>query len=194
MYQVDIVCQVVVDVVLLLHVLEDLVVVHGDVGDVGVGDSRTAAADATPRSATAVVDHHGFLAGFREVAEQGTTGNTATRDEHFDLFFLHAVHFGEDEGLFGVRVVEVAKADLVRQRGTRCGVANQLDAVGTQDLTGTRDATLAAARPHTHTGDVFQLIHGDGLAVADDAQHAVEFDVLAVADVGLAFAFGQFLG
>ena len=186
--------RVVVDVVLGLHLLEDFVVVHGDVGDVGVGEGRTAATDATPRSATAVVDHHGFLAGFREVTEQGATRDAATRDEHLDLFFLHAVHFGEDEGLFGVRVVEVAKADLVRQRGTRCGVADQLDAVGTQDLTGTWDTTLSAAGTHTHTGDVLQLIHGDGLAVADHAQHAVEFDVLAVADIGLALAFGQFLG
>ena len=63
-YQVDIVRRVVVDVMLGLHLLEDLVVVHGDVGDVGVGEGWTAATDATPRSATAVVDHHGFLASF----------------------------------------------------------------------------------------------------------------------------------
>ena len=184
--QIDIMRSAVVDVMLRLHLLEDFMVVDGDVGNVGIGERRTAAADATPGGSAAVVDHHRLLACLGEVAEQGAACNAATGYQHLHLFLLHTIGLGIYKGLGGAGGVEVGEGHLVRQGRTGRGVTHQLYAIGAEYLTGTRDAAFATTGTHAETGDMFQLVHRDGLAVANHTQHAVELDVLAMAHVGLA--------
>ena len=99
---------------------------------------------------------------------------------------LHVVALGEDIDLFASLGVYIAQGDLVAQRCTRCGVTGDFDAVGTEHLAGTGDATFAAAGTHTHAGDVFQFVDRDVFAVAHDGQQLFLGDVLAVAHIGLA--------
>ena len=62
MHQVDIMRRAVVDVMHLLHLLEDLMIVDGNIGDVGIRERRSTATDAAPGGTAAVVDHHRTLA------------------------------------------------------------------------------------------------------------------------------------
>ena len=185
-YQIDIVRQLVVDIVHFLHTLEYLVVVHRYVGNVGVGEGRSATADATPRSTAAIVNHHRFLASLGKIAEQRATRNTAAGNQHLHMLLCHIVHLREHKHLLGLGVIQVAQGHLVRQRRTRRGVAHQLYAIAAQNLTRTRDAAFATAGTHTQSGDMLQLVHRDGLPVAQHLQHSVQLDILAVAHVCLA--------
>ena len=185
MHQVDIARGLEVDIVHLLDGHKYLAVMHCNVGDVGVGEGRTAAADVAPRGSAAPIDEHGLHSGLGEVAEQAAAGNAASGNEHTHLLAGDVVVLREDEDLFGAFGVYVAQRDRGRQRCARRGVAGHLYAVGTQHLTGSGYAALAAAGTHTHTGDVLQLIDRYILAVADDCQQLVELHVLAVAHVGV---------
>ena len=84
-HEVDVAGGLVAYVVHLLHLAEDFVAVLGDVGDVGVGEGRPAAADVAPRGAAVVVDHDGLQARLGEVAEEGAAGNAAAGDKDFSF-------------------------------------------------------------------------------------------------------------
>ena len=169
-HKVHIACGLVVDVVHLLDGLEYLVVVGGNVGNVGIGECRTAAADVTPGGSATVVNQHRFLASFGKIAEQAATSYTTTGYEHLYLFALHVVGLREHIHLFGFLVIDVTEGHLASQRRARCGVANHFDAMGAQYLTGSRYAALSAAGAHPKTCDMLDFIDRDILTVADGSQ------------------------
>ncbi len=183
-HQVHIARRFVVDVVYRLYLLEYLMTVLCDVGNVRIAECRTSTADVAPRGSAAPVDQHGVEARLAEVAEQSAARDAATSDEHPHPLAMHLVALREDEDLLAALGVEVAQGHLIAQRRTRRGVASKLDAVRAQQLPCTGNAALAAAGAHTHAGDVLQLVDGDVLAVAHGLQHLPVGDVLAVADVG----------
>lgn len=184
--------EAVVDIGLLLQILENLVVVDGDIGDIGVGESRTAAADTAPGGAAGIVNHYGMLASLGEIAEERAAGDTAASDEHLDTLAPDIVHLREHENLVGAGVEKVAQSNLVGQRGAGRGVAYELDAIGTKNLAGAGNAAFASAGTHAQAGDVLKLVDRNGFAVAKDLEHAVETDVLAMAYISLA-GFGSTL-
>ena len=165
--EVDIARGLVVDIGVLLYLAENLVIVGGYISNVGVGEGRTAAADAAPRGTTLVVDHDGVVACLAEIAEQRTAGNAASGNEDLDLLGGQLAPFGEDKSLAGVGVVGIAKGDIVGHGGARGYHARQLDAMGGKQLLDTRHTATAAAGTHAETRGVFQLVDGDIFAVAN---------------------------
>ena len=62
----------------VLHILENLVVVHCYIGNVGIRESRTTTTNASPRCTATIVNHHRMLSCLSKITEQGTARNTAT--------------------------------------------------------------------------------------------------------------------
>ena len=185
MYKIDIPGNMKINIALFLQFLEYFQVVCRDVGQGRKAERRTSPGNIPP-GAPAVMNYQNRVKPFLcQVPEQGTTGNASPGYENICFFiFFTIIHTpGKDDFLWPAIRVQFSHLHQVCHGAPGCQIRYDLYPVVSQGLHSPWQAARSAAGPHSHTGDVLELVCRYRIPVPNELEQIFEGNVLAVTQV-----------